>query len=298
MLRDGPVGAEGAARPPLWLEGLALVWLLWVYDLVSNLTPLRRGAALGHAQALWNLERTVHLAPEVTLDHWLAGHPGLGLWLSDYYDNAHFVVTLGVLGWLWWRHPGHYRPLRTSLVVINLLSFAVYWAYPMAPPRLVPGGGIVDVVAATHGFGSWTSGTLASVGDANQLGAMPSVHMAWALWSSWALWRVWGHRRRWVAAVFAYPVVTAVVVVATGNHFLVDVVAGVAVAVLATAAADHLYVVGSYLTGTVLHAGPSHGHRKTPIGTNAVPVAPADVHGGSRQTSSPVGTASPTDVQS
>jgi membrane-associated phospholipid phosphatase len=144
-------------------------------------------------------------------------------------------VTLGVVGWLWWRHPGHYRPLRTSLVLINVIGLVVFWLDPTAPPRLLDPHRYVDVVAATHAFGSWHSGTLATA--ANQLAAMPSLHMAWAVWSALAVWRVY-RRLRAAWLVWMYPVATAVAVMATGNHFLLDIMAGAATTALATLIAD------------------------------------------------------------
>src|SRR5690349_12648908 len=99
---DGTAGAERVRRPPLWAEVLALVWLLWLYDLVNNLSPLRLHAALLHAQGILHLERTLSLDPEVALNAWVGAHRTLGFVLSNFYDDAHFVVTLSVLGWLWW----------------------------------------------------------------------------------------------------------------------------------------------------------------------------------------------------
>ncbi len=204
------------------------MWLLWVYDAISNLAPLRLSAALGHARGLLALEQTLGIAPERALDRWLAAHHTLGLALSDYYDNAHFVVTLSLLAWLWWRRADIYRPLRNSLVLVNVLAFVVFWRYPVAPPRMLPG--FTDVVAATHAIGSWHSGALAA--HANELAAMPSLHMAWALWCSVALWRL--SRRAWVRVLaVAYPCVTAVAVLATGNHFVLDILGGL-VAMLAS----------------------------------------------------------------
>jgi hypothetical protein len=166
----------------------------------------------------------------------LAPHHTLSLWAGDYYDNAHFVVTLGVVGWLWWRHPGAYRPLRNGLVLCNIIGFFVYWRYPMAPPRMLPGGHYVDIVSVSGAFGSAHSGTLATV--ANELAAMPSLHIAWATWSAWAVFVVLrqttsASRRRWAWLVWAYPVLTSVVVLSTGNHFLADVIAGALDAALA-----------------------------------------------------------------
>ena len=159
-----------------------IVWLLWVYDAITNLAPLRLNVALRHARDVLHLERSLHLDPELSLDRWLAGHHTLGLILSDYYDNAHFIVTLGLLGYLWWRRPDLYRPLRNALVLVNVLAFIVFWRYPVAPPRMLDG--FTDVVASTGAFGSWHTGALAS--QANQLAAMPSLHMAWAAWCALA----------------------------------------------------------------------------------------------------------------
>jgi hypothetical protein len=220
-------------RTRWWIEGAVIVWLCWVYDAITNLAPLRLHAALGHATDILRVERSLHLDPEHALDHWLAGHHTLGLILSDYYDNAHFIVTLGLLGWLWWQRADLYRPLRNSLVLVNVLAFVVFWLYPVAPPRML--GGFTDVVASTHAFGSWHTGALAS--HANQLAAMPSLHMAWAAWCALALWRI--SNRGWVRALaLLYPCMTALAVLATGNHFLLDILGGLVAIAAAIALAE------------------------------------------------------------
>jgi len=88
--------------------------------------------------------------------------------------------------------------------------------------------GFVDVVEKVGGLGSWHS-TLIS--HADQLAAMPSMHLAWAVWCSIALWRLAGKSSwRWAALAVgvAYPLATAWVVMATANHYLLDVLAGAA----------------------------------------------------------------------
>jgi hypothetical protein len=223
---------ESRPRTRLWVELVVIVWLCWIYDGITNLAPLRLHAALAHAQGILHLERTLHLDPERSLDRWLAGHHTLGLILADYYDNAHFVVTLGLLGWLWWRRADIYRPLRNMLVLVNVLAFVVFWRYPVAPPRMLVHQGFSDVVASTHAFGSWHTGPLAS--QANQLAAMPSLHLAWAVWCTLVLWSI--SKRRWLRALAVlYPCLTAFAVLATGNHFVLDIVGGLAVAAVAAA---------------------------------------------------------------
>ncbi|HEY7952399.1 MAG TPA: phosphatase PAP2 family protein [Solirubrobacteraceae bacterium] len=218
------------SRPRWWVELITIAWLAWVYDLVNNLAPLRYRVAIGHAEGVLRLEHTLHLDPEGTLNRWLAGHHSLAVVSSYYYDNAHFIVTLGLLGWLWWKRADIYRPMRTALVLMNVIGLAVFWLYPLAPPRMLKG--FSDVVASTGVFGEWHSGALAST--ANQLAAMPSLHMAWAAWCGVVIWKL--SSRVWVRALaLLYPCVTCVAVLATGNHFLLDVFGGVAAAALAFA---------------------------------------------------------------
>jgi hypothetical protein len=109
-----------------------------------------------------------------------------------------------------------------------VLAFIVFWRFPVAPPRML--SGFTDVVAESHAFGSWHTGALAS--HANQLAAMPSLHMAWAGWCTLALWRL--SKRRLVRGLAVlYPCVTAVAVLATGNHFVLDLVGGLITLALA-----------------------------------------------------------------
>lgn len=218
-------------RSPWWAEALAIFWLLWLYDEVNNLSSLRLPSALAHGASLVHLEQVLHLDPELSLNAWAAAHRAIALPMADFYNGAHFAVTLGLVAWLWWRHPVLYRPLRNSLVLINVLGFLVFWAYPLAPPRMLSGSGFVDVVAVTHAWGSWHSGAVAS--QANELAAMPSLHVAWAVWSTLAVWQIL-RGRRWRVAAIAYPIMVAFVVMATANHYLLDVVAGVLTVVAAS----------------------------------------------------------------
>ncbi len=221
--RSAPSSARSQQRTHWWVEVLAIVWLCWVYDAVTNLAPLRVHAALAHGAAILRIERLLGIDPEHTLDRWLAAHHTVGLAVSDYYDNAHFIVTLGLLGWLWLRRADIYRPLRNALVLANVLAFVVFWLYPVAPPRMLHG--FTDVVAATHAIGSWHTGALASA--ANQLAAMPSLHIAWAVWCTVVVWRI--STRRWLRALAVlYPCVTAFAVLATGNHYVLDLLGGLA----------------------------------------------------------------------
>jgi len=210
-------------RTRWWVEALVVIWLLWVYDAINNLAALRVQQALSNARSILHLEQTLGIDPERSLDVWMAHHQTVGLIVSDYYDNAHFIVTLGLLAWLWWKRPDVYRPMRNALVLVNVIGFVVFWRFPVAPPRML--AGFTDVVAATGAIGSWHTGALAS--QANEYAAMPSLHMGWAVWCTVAVWRITSRTWLRVLAVI-YPFLTAFAVLSTGNHFVLDVLGGLA----------------------------------------------------------------------
>lgn len=224
------VDAAEATRPRWWGELVVVAWLAVLYDTVTNLAPPREALALAHGRSILDFERQLGIDPELSLNRWLTAHHTLGAIASYYYDNAHFIVTLGLLAWLWWRRADIYRPLRNILVSINLIGLVVFWLCPVAPPRMLAGTGFSDVVASSHTLGSWHTGSLAA--DADQFGAMPSLHLAWAAWCGLAIWRM--SSRRWARVLaLVYPLVTTVAVLSTGNHYLLDVLAGLATFALA-----------------------------------------------------------------
>jgi hypothetical protein len=142
-----------------------------------------------------------------------------------WYENVHIVVTLAMFAWLWLRRAELLGVLRLTLVIVNLIALAVFWSFPTAPPRMLAGG-YIDLVAVAQHLPAWQLG--ASALHSNQLCALPSLHIAWATWSSIALWHL--SERGWVrAAALVYPLLTSYAVMATGNHYLADCVAGAAI---------------------------------------------------------------------
>ena len=219
----GRVGRRVDGRAPLWIELAIVVWLFWLYDVINNLAPIRHALAISNAVGVLHFERSLGLDPELAINRWLGAHTTLASVASYDYFFAHAVVTFTVLVLVWWRVPERYIRLRTLLVIINLIAFAVFWRYPLAPPRLFPGLGYIDVVARAHALVSWHSGVL--VHDADQFAAMPSLHVAWAIWSAIGIWQL--TRRAVIRALAAaYPILTCFVVLGTGNHYLLDVLAG------------------------------------------------------------------------
>ena len=216
-------------RPLLVGELLVVLCLLRVYDYVRAHAEVRAGAALSHGRQLLELEGLLRIDVERTLNHWAQRHDVVTFMAIHWYQFAHIPVTLCVLAWVWVRHPETYRRSRNALVFINVLGLAVFLVLPVAPPRLLPGAGFIDSVA-NAGFGHAQDGPIA----ADQYGAMPSLHLAWAVWSTVVVRRI-VRRTWWRRLIVVYPVITTIAVVLTGNHYLLDVAVGTAVALFALA---------------------------------------------------------------
>lgn len=214
-------------RPPLWRELCLGLALFGVYTLVEAFSSRSRDiAARHHGEQILVFERALHIDLETPLNEWLARYPTLQVFANYEYAITYIVSALWLLGWLYRRRPEVYRWARDSFLLLNLIAFGCFALYPTAPPRLLGGEGFVDTVRVGDTWLSWGSPLVRS---ANQIAAMPSLHVAWALWVSVVLACVSG--RRWVQAASAVHVlVTVFVVLATANHYLLDVV-GAAVAI-------------------------------------------------------------------
>ena len=223
VMRVAATRARGgrAALPEAVLLGL----LYAAYRLAQHSAPLHVAAAVRRGRDLLTAEAHVGAAVERAANGWLTRHALLANAADYYYAVLHFGVTLGVLAWLWFRHRDRYPLARNTMAAMNVTALAVFWLLPTAPPRLVPGAGFVDTVVHFHTWGSWASPQENSAAD--QFASIPSLHVGWALWCAAMVTAV--STRRWVRRlVWCYPLCTSLVVVATGNHYVADVVAGAA----------------------------------------------------------------------
>ncbi|MBO0869161.1 MAG: phosphatase PAP2 family protein [Micromonosporaceae bacterium] len=213
----------------MWWQEVAIgLALFGVYSLVAGADgPARVAAARAHGQAIFDLERLLHLDIEPALNIWLVGRPVLRTIANYEYASSYLVAALALLVWAIVRRPAQYRLVRNSFLLLNAVGLVTFALYPVMPPRLLPGLGFVDTVRIGHTWGSWGS---PMVEHANKLAAMPSLHIAWAMWVSLVLARLtWARRRtgRSVQLVSgAHVLVTAFVVMATANHYLLDAVGG------------------------------------------------------------------------
>ena len=230
---------QTTSRPlrPAWARaraGLAEAVVVLTVYVGYSLTRLGAddspGPALASARRLLHLERYLGLDVEARLNGWFVDHPSLGLAGSFYYATAHYLVTGVVLVWLWRRGPAAYLPARRALLAATSIALVVYLLVPMAPPRLTDGYTDVLQLSSAHGWwGGDASAPRGLGGYTNQLAAFPSMHAGWALWVAIVLqqhapaggWGRWMRIGGWLHAV-----ITGLVVIGTGNHWVADVLIG------------------------------------------------------------------------
>jgi membrane-associated phospholipid phosphatase len=222
-----PAAETEVSRPPLVGEVLIIGALLFVYDHIKRIAHRRPSAAEHNGRALLRVERAFDLDIEHGLNHVLTAHHAWSVAASYSYETLWWSTALVVLVIAYWKAPDRYRLLRNVLVAINVVALIVFFIWPVMPPRLIPGAGFVDSVAAA-GFGTKHVGRL----PADQYAAMPSLHVAWAMYTAWAM-TVVSTRRLIRVLVVLLPAVTVIDVMATGNHYLLDCFAGAALTWLA-----------------------------------------------------------------
>jgi hypothetical protein len=214
-----PSEAQRQTRPRWWGQVILVVGFAWAYDEIRSLHGNVVAAGIRHGHAVLRADRALHIDWSGSLNQWLSHHDALADVLAGYYVVMHLGMTALML-LLLWRHGDGYRHHRDALLLASLVGLGVYWLYPVAPPRLL-GGQTHDTVAQVLPF-AYTVETK----SANLYAAIPSLHVAWALWVAVAIWAMTS--RRWLRALgAAHPVLTTLTVLATGNHYTLDVVSGV-----------------------------------------------------------------------
>ena len=202
---------------------IAGLYALW--QLAGELSVLGTSGAFARARWIENVQQDWHLPAESSVQHAITGHPDVVQACNIYYATMHFGGLFAFLLWLFLRHRDAYPRVRLTLVT-STLACLLLQLIPVAPPRLLPG--YVDT-ARQYGQSVYSLGLAP-----DQLSAMPSVHVAWAVLVGWAVVRISTSRWRWLALI--HPIVTVYVVVATANHFWLDGVVAIVVLALCAAA--------------------------------------------------------------
>ncbi|MEU0532887.1 phosphatase PAP2 family protein [Amycolatopsis tolypomycina] len=217
-------------RPGVLVELAFLVLWFLLFARLGAALGTDLAAANAHAVAIQSAERAAHLDIELGVNGRLAAHPVLAQ-AAVYLYRLYYLVIAGVLLWVFVRHAEAYRRVRRTMVAMMVLVLPVYWAVPLAPPRsALPGA--VDIVAVYDIFQqeSWTRPT--------HYTAMPSMHVGWSLWCAYAVWSALrGAHPRLALLSWLFPLLMAAVVLATANHYVLDIAGSVALLAVSVAAA-------------------------------------------------------------
>jgi membrane-associated phospholipid phosphatase len=209
------------------------IWFgfLAAYQVARGVADRDSTAAFTNGWHVINIERRAAGLYELTLQRLLDSSHALETIASWTYWLSEFAGVGLALLWVYLRRNEAFARFRNAILLANVLGLAGYVLVPTAPPRMFPGAGYVDTVAKLGGL-NHGSGLVELA--ANPYAAMPSLHAADALIVGVVLVMVC--RRWWTKALFAlWPGWVWFCVMATGNHFWLDVVAGVAVAAVALA---------------------------------------------------------------
>ncbi len=207
------------------------IWFgfLAVYQVARGIADRDPTRAFENGLKVIGFEEKTSALYELTLQQ-LAGSSGLLTALVSWtYWNSEFTVVGLALLWVYLRRNEAFARFRNWILLANALGLVGYVLLPTAPPRMFPTFGFADTLAQ---FGGLNHGSGLVEVAANPYAAMPSLHAADALIVGVALALV--TRRWWLRTLWLlWPAWVWFSVMATGNHFWLDILAGVAVALLA-----------------------------------------------------------------
>jgi len=226
------LGVVGAVRP--WAKELTVIFVLYgLWQYAGAWSVGRAREAMSRGRTIWHVERALHLPNERTAQRLVLHHHYLVRLLNEFYAYAH-VPAFGIcLVWLFVRHRDRYPAVRTAVALVTG-GCLVIQLFPVAPPRLLPQLGMVDT-GALIGPSDYSSGAP----GIDQLSAMPSVHVAWALLAGVSVVLVARSSWRWLA--LAHPGLTVIAVTVTGNHYWADSIVAAALCAVAAMIVTKVY---------------------------------------------------------
>jgi membrane-associated phospholipid phosphatase len=217
--------ADFAFQVALWAG------FLLAYQVARGVADRNTAKAFENGLKVIDLETRANSVIEISLQSYVHSSSFLIAATSYTYWLSQFTVLGAALLWVYLRRNDYFLRFRNLVMLANVIGLAGYVLLPTAPPRMFPGFGFSDTLAL---FGSVNHSSGLIQLASNPYAAMPSLHAADALIVGVTLAAIC---RSWIARIIwlAWPVWVWFSVMATGNHFWLDIAAGVLVAVLAAA---------------------------------------------------------------
>lgn len=222
---DGRRGlARHRSRPglavSLALNAVALGALWLVYTSVRTVTANSWSVARSNAQQVMDFQNSLGVPSEAVFQAVFLDYEWLLRAANIFYMSMHFPAMIALLVWALIARREAMARIRLALIGSTLVGLFIHLAFPLAPPRMLGLSGFVDT-ASLLGPDPYALGIARA---ANELAAMPSMHVGWALLIALAVINLTSSRLRWL--ILAHPLITSFVVVVTANHYWTDVVVG------------------------------------------------------------------------
>ena len=235
---------RGPGRQRWWLEIPLVVAFYAAYAQIRDWHGAASLHAVGlarrHGFDLLHAEQWLHINVEHDVQHAFIYHlRPVVVGMNVFYGTLHFVATLTVFLVLLFRAPpAIYRHGRNVLMTGTAIGLVCFALYPAMPPRLMPAGiKTQDTMDTVGSLWSYNHGVLEHISD--PFAPMPSLHIVWASWVAYVLWlRLRRSPRRalhWLP--WLYPVLTGLIVIVTGTHWVIDLAGGAVVFALAVGVA-------------------------------------------------------------
>jgi PAP2 superfamily len=224
-------GLRASVEDGLLREAMLVAGAILAYFTIRNATAGAPGEAFANGRRIVDLEHWLGIAWEDAIQASIVDSGWLITLANWVYIWGHWPVILSTAGVLYvWRRDRYYL-LRNTLFISGGVGFLFFVLVPVAPPRLLELG-LVDTVSGQ----SSAYRALQPPGLTNQYAALPSLHVGWNLAVGIVLFMTTAHVAVRAFAVLS-PLAMTFAVVATANHFVVDVVAGMAVVLVGLAGA-------------------------------------------------------------
>lgn len=209
------------------IEVIILGGLYGIYTYVRNHNASSATRAFQNAKDVIKFEETLKIYIEQSIHQFFLKFDWIIIAANYYYGSLHFIVTIFALFYVFFKDPGRYSHVRTTIVTATLIALVGFITFPLMPPRLLPESyGFVDTLAQFPTFWSFNSKEFAAI--SNQYAAMPSVHITWASWCVFALYPYM--KSTWSKVLLiTYPILTFFVIIVTSNHYIIDGVAGLSI---------------------------------------------------------------------
>jgi membrane-associated phospholipid phosphatase len=214
-----------------------LIWFgfLAAYQVARGFADRDPTRAFENGWRVIDLEQRLTGLRELTFQGWTESSHLLAVLVSWTYWNSEFTVIGLALLWVYFRRNTAFTRFRNTILLANVLGLVGYVLLPTAPPRFFTSMGFTNTLGQ---FGGLNHGSGLVELAANPYAAMPSLHAADALIVGVVLASVVRHWP-WKVLWLLWPVWVWFAVMATANHFWLDVLAGIVLGTIALAVVYH-----------------------------------------------------------